>query len=298
MYSKANSVFPLSGDMTRDLRNIYAKHLSAAQDRDEEAQIIAAQRKLDMLDAGLDRPFMSLIGYTTPSTFDGVMDAETATQGLVGRAIIVNEPDINPHPRLGFKRLEMPLTMQMKVFAMTGRQVGDKGIVEHRGERVPVETDDDAGALLDAILLWLIEYAQEADEATGEASVAMVRRAFEMVAKVSFILAIPERRRTLDHVRWAFAYVKAELDNKVALVFANDNAKDRPDEALAARILARLDPETPISARVLSNRMKQPEDVLLPILEKLKASGDILSEKGKRRSKGQFPTVWRRSGEI
>lgn len=298
MYSKANSVFPLSGDMTRELRKIYAGQLASAQDRGEEGQEAAALRKLEMLDAGLDRPFMSLIGYTTPSTFDGVMDAETATQGLVGRAIIVNEPDINPHPRLGFKRLEMPLTMQMKVFSMTGREVGDKGIVEYRGERLKVTTDDDAGALLDAILLWLIEYASEADEATGEASVAMVRRAFEMVAKVSFILAIPERRRTLEHVRWAFAYIKAELDDKVALVFANDNAKERPDEALAARILARLDPDKPVSARVLSNRMKQPEDVLVPILEKLKASGDIFSEKGKRKSKGQFPTVWRRSGDI
>jgi hypothetical protein len=235
----------------------------------------SAMRKLAMVDDGLERPFMSLVGYTTPSTFDGVMDGETATQGLVGRAIVVNEPDINPLPRKGFKKVEMPMTMDMRLKSLTGREMGQIGPVEHYGDRRQVQTDPDAAAALSDILDWLIAYADDANETTGEASVAIVRRSFEMVAKISFIMGIGDDRRTLEHVRWAFAYVKAELDAKVALVFANDNAKERPEEALAARILGRLDPEKGMTANVLANRLKASSVKIDEILGKLETAGDV-----------------------
>ena len=292
MYSKANSVFPLSGDMSRELRKVYASQLSRAQDHgDTEAEKLASQ-KLDMLDAGLERPFMSLIGYTTPSTFDSVMDGETATQGLVGRAIIVKEPDINPRPRLGFKKVEMPMTMQMRLVTMAGRDLDEKGSIEYRGKRRVVVTDDDASALLDKILIWLLDYAEDADATTGEASVAMIRRSFEMVAKVSFILAIHTGTRTVDDVRWAFAYVKAELDGKVALVFANDNARDKPQEAMAARIIAKLDPEKGVSSKVLANRLKVSIADIDGIMSKLLAAGEVAQKTGKRKIKGQLVNNW------
>jgi len=292
IYSKADSSLILGGDMKRDLEKLYASRLSRAkEDGDEEAEA-KALNLLRMLNEGLERPFMSLIGYTTPSTFDGIMDGETATQGLVGRAIIINEPDINPRPRMGFRKAELPLPISMKLFSMTGRDAENSGAVEYRGERLVLPTSADANRLLDDVLMWVMDQADDANEETGEASVAMVRRSFEMVAKISFILAIPHGERTVDHVRWAFAYVRAETAAKVALVFANDHAKSRPEEAFAARILSKLDPEKGISAAVLSNRLKIPAGQVEEILLKLEAMGEVNQKVSKRTYRGVKVANW------
>lgn len=297
LYSKANSFMPLGGDTARDLRKSLTAGLSRAEENGDEKAIAIYRRKLDTLDRGLERPFMSLVGYTTPSTFDGIMDGETATQGLVGRAIIVNEPDINPSPRLGFSKPAMPMVMSMKLFALSGRDVDDIGPVDMTGtEREPIETDPAAAKLLDEILLWLIEYGHDAAEETGEASVAMVRRCYEQVAKVSFILGVGDGVRTVDHVRWAFAYCKAELDAKVALVFANDNAKSNPQEALAARIMGRLDHEKGKSVAVLANQLKVDRSSIEPILHNLKEKGLCDEKIGKRLYRGQKVASWFLSG--
>jgi hypothetical protein len=291
-FSKANSRVLLGGDIKRDLKKVYIAQLSRAKDNGDDEAAEAALQKLRMADQGLERPFLSLIGYTTPSTFDGVMDGETATQGLVGRAIIINEPDINPRPRKSFKKTDLPMTMAGKLWLMTGREDGDEGPVEFRGDRVQVPTNPDADKMLDLILDWLMEYADDANEETGEASVAMVRRAFEMIGKISFILAMPDCERTTEHVRWAFAYVLAELEGKVRLVFANDHAKTRPEEALAARILARLDPDKGVSVSVLANRLKLSADQIGGVLTKLEERGMAVQKISKRMYRGKKIVNW------
>ena len=239
-YSKANSRMLLGGDVSRELRKQFAAILGRAMDDDDDQGEARARRMLEMIDNGLERPFMSIIGFTTPSTFDGIMDGETATQGFVGRSLIVSERDINPRPRKGFRRADMPVMMGGKLGVIYG---GSEDRVEYSGARRDVMTDDAANEALDAIADWLIDYADHMGEQTGEASVAMIRRAYELIAKVSFVLAIPTGTRTLDHVRWAFAYVKDEIDFKVQLVSANDNAKSKPEDALAARLLNLIDGE-------------------------------------------------------
>lgn len=292
VYSKADSRVLLGGDVKRELRKVYAAQLGRAQEDGDEDAERKALKKLEMVDAGLERPFMSLIGYTTPSTFDGVMDGETATQGLVGRAIIVNETEVNPRPRHGFKKAEMPMQMAMRLHQISGRDAGDHGPVEWRDDRTPVPTDPEASELLVRILDWLIDYANDANEETGEASVAMVRRSFEMVGKISFIMGIADGVRTVDHVRWAFAYVRAEVDAKIALVFANDNERVRPEDALAARIMARLDAETGKSVSVLANSLKVSKAQIEEILAKLEASGAVAQKIGKRTYRGQKIVSW------
>lgn len=293
IYSKANSRVVLGGDVKRELRKIYSAALGRAKDNDDEEEQARALDMLRQVDEGLERPFMSLVGYTTPSTFDDVMDGETATQGLVGRALIVKEPDINPRARIGFKRADMPLTMAMKLWAMTGKENDERGgLVEHRGDRISVPTTPEASALLDRVLTWILDRADDANEETGEASVAMYRRAFEQVAKISFILAIPHGERTEDHVRWAFAYVRAEMEAKVQLVFANDNAKDKPEEALAARILSRLDPDKGVSVSVLVNNLKAKRDDILKVLGKLEDQGLAVQRQSGRKYRGQPVVNW------
>ena len=82
--------------------------------------------------------------------------------------------------------------------------------------------------MLKQVSKWLHAYADEMGEHTGEASVAMIRRAYELIAKISFILAIPTGHRTPDHVRWAFAYVRAELDAKIKDALAQIDQIDPP----------------------------------------------------------------------
>lgn len=296
-YSKANSRMMLNGDTKRELRKLYGAIAAKAEDDGREDQAARAKRMLKMVDEGLDRPFLSVVGFTTPGTFDQIMDGETATQGFVGRAIIVSETDNNPEEREAFRKRPMPEGLAMKLaqifhggnFDMMEAQ-GAR--VEYSGDRELVLTDDDASDMLRKVSKWLHSYADEMGENTGEASVAMIRRAYELIAKISFILAIPTARRTAEHVRWAFAYVRAELDAKIKLVFANDNGKDRPEEAIAARVINYIDPEKGASTKVLANRMKVKTEALEPILLKMEAHAMIRRQPGKKAWKGKIADVW------
>ena len=297
IYSKAAGRYLLSGDVRRDLRKVYSQMLSACQKEGDEDGATSAKRMLDMVDQGLHRPFLSVIGFTTPSTFDETIDGANAEQGFIGRALIIHEHDINPAPRANFTRAQMPEQMQLRLAALAHGGVMDamkrqSARVEWTGDLEPIGTESDAHVMIREAMDWSIAYASFMDENTGGASVAMVRRMIEQMLKVSLILAIPHGVRTADHVRWAFAYCRAELDAKVRDVFANDNATARPDEALAARILRYLG-EDGLSVKTLSNRMKTKPDKLEAILKRLEASGDVAQTPGKRKVKGWPITIWR-----
>lgn len=291
-YSKANSRYLLGGDVSRDLRKLYSGMLAKAQDEGLEHLAAKAQRMLDMVDNGLERPFMSIMGFTTPSTFDNIMDGETATQGFVGRSIIVSEREINPMPRKGFKKPEIPMMMGGNLGRIYGG--GHDGRVEYTEARRDVHTDQDADQALDAVADWLIDYAEHMGEQMGEASIAMIRRAYELVAKISFILAIPEGRRRLEHVRWAFAYVKDEIDFKVQLVFANDNSKTKPEDALAMRILNCIDGETGMTTAMLSSRLHVAHTNIEATCKHLEAAGQVELRAG-RKYRGKVVSKWFRA---
>lgn len=287
-YSKANSRMLLGGDVSRDLRKQFSAYLSRAMDDGDEAGQERAKRMLAMIDNGLERPFMSIMGFTTPSTFDGMMDGETATQGFVGRAVIVSEREINPRPRKGFKAADMPLMMRGNLGRIYS---GSEDRVEYPGARHDVLTEAEADAALDAVADWLIDYADHMGERMGEAAVAMIRRAYELIAKISFILAIPTGTRTLDHVRWAFAFVKDEIDFKTQLVFANDNAKAKPEDAIAARLLNLIDVENGLTTAMLSNRLRVDKASIEAVLRSLEAAGQVRLREG-RKYRGKSVPKW------
>jgi hypothetical protein len=280
-YSKAGSRLLLQGDTKRELRKAFGAMLAKAMDdgAPQERQDRLA-RMLKMVDDGLERPFLSVVGFTTPGTFDGIMDGETATQGFVGRSLIISEPDFNPPARDGFKKRGLPAHVAMRltqIFQGGSFSVmdGPAERIEYAGAREVVTTEPDAADMLVKVSKWLHRYADEMEQHTGEASVALIRRSYEMIAKVSFILAIPTGTRTPDHVRWSFAYVRAELDAKIKLVFANDNAKDRPEDAMAARILNYIDPEKGSTTGVLANRMRLPAAKVEDVLAKMEQQGQV-----------------------
>jgi len=238
-----------------------------------------------------------MIGFTTPGTFDGIMDGETATQGFVGRSIIVTEKDINPEARAGFRQVPLPDQLQHQLAALYSGgsfDVMDRGAarIEYYDDLREIETTPEADKMLLDVATWLHSYADDMGEHTGEASVAMIRRSYEMIAKISFILGIPGGVRNADHVRWAFAYVRQEIDAKIALVFANDNAKDRPEESIAARLLTFIDPDKGASISVLANRIRMKPAAILPILEKMRAEKMVDEVNTNRRYRGKSVTAW------
>jgi len=289
-YSKANSRMLLGGDIKRELRKTYAGALARAQDKDDDIGAERAQAMLDMADKGLFRPFLSVVGFTTPSTFDGIMNGENATSGFVGRSLIVTERDINPAARKNFKKPDMPMMMGGRLGLIYG---GSDGRVEFAGDRSTVSTTGDASAALTEISEWLIHYAEEMGEKTGEASVAMIRRSYEMIAKVSFVLAIPDGERNIEHVRWAFAYVKDELDTKIKLVFANDNARTKPEAALGARLLNYIDPDKGSTISVLANRSRATVEDVNSILNKMAEAGEVFCDHKGKKYRGKVVERWR-----
>lgn len=292
-YSKANGKMLLGGDVSRDLRKVYVAALSRAKEHADEEAEAGALRMLDMIKSGLDRPFMSIVGFTTPSTFDGMMDGETASQGFLGRAIIVSERDINPHPRKNFKRVDMPITMAGRLALLYGGDPdGDR--VEHAGPRRDVRTTDEAQQALFDLAFWWIEYADFVGEKMGEAAIAMIRRCIEAVAKISFILSLDEGVRTIDHVRWAAAFVKDEIDYKTSLVFANDNAAKKPQDALVARLLGFIDQDNGLTPAMLANKMRLSEEEIKILCAQLEAAKQIEAKPG-RKYRGKVVIRWFRT---
>ena len=107
--------------------------------------------------------------------------------------------------------------------------------IENYGSKVAVPSTDDAVALLKRTSRALQHLAEDASERNGLE--AMYLRGKELVAKVSFILAVPEGIRTVEHVRWAYALVKNDIETKARTVIGNDRAKEAPEDALLSRLV-------------------------------------------------------------
>lgn len=231
-YSKANGFAPLSGDVKKEIRQQIHREISQHEDAiannedptgSRQESLESAQKILSNIDRGLDRPFLSMIGFTTPETFDELMTQDQATSGFVGRAILVRENETNPRDKRPFKKRPMSDAMSLTLSQLyTG--VGEFSVmdrrVEYYGERTPIQTNKNAVEALRTCLDWFLDYSEDQKEASGLE--AIPRRGYELVSKVSLILAAPHGVRTIEHVRWAFALVKRDIDTKIRLVMSND----------------------------------------------------------------------------
>lgn len=290
-FSKSNGTLSVSGDISRELVKERVAELSRAQDQDDEERIKRAEHALSSIDEGLRNPFFSLMGFTTPETFDASVNGEMASQGFIGRSLIVTERDNNPRNRKDFKKKEMPMMMGGRLGIMYGN--ADNHRVEVTDAKMPVHTDPEADAALDTITEWFFDYADSVGESAGLPHVAMARRGIETVMKLSFILAIPDGTRTIEHVRWAFAYTKSEMDSKLALVYANDNEKTNPESALAARLMGFIDEKDGVSVAVMANRTRLDKAVIQTTLKHLEAEGKVKEVDTKRKHRGKPVIVWK-----
>ena len=234
------------------------------------------ERALEQIDNGLERPFLSLVGYTTPITFDALVTAEQATNGFIGRSLLVNEKETNPRARKGFtSKPPMPEAMRSTLIGLYqgGSYDADALRVEYYGDKVRIQTDQEARAMLAACLDWCIDHAESHKERTGLE--AVVRRGYEIIAKVSLILAAPGGVRTSEHVRWAFALVRRDIEEKTRLAYANISEKSAPGLSLQARILSRIDSNHGESVAVLANRLRRPKAEVQKAIDDLASKGLI-----------------------
>lgn len=286
-YSKANGVMLLSGDVREETRGMLSKEVAKLRkledehDKDYEKEITRLERKLETLDHGLENPFLSLIGFTTPVTFNSLVDYEQSVNGFFGRALVVHEKDTNPKAKKNFKPRDMEMMFQASLSKLN-REIGSP--------QLSIKTTGDALELLDEISDQLFYQSEKAKEISLE---AIPRRAFELILKVSLVLAIPSGLRTVEHVRWAHAFVNRDIDQKMNLAASNMATEERRhDEALLRKIIQMLDKEKPEKTGVITNRLRTYSKAdVLQALDKLKNLGRIRSEEGARKSTNWYLAI-------
>lgn len=268
-YSKADSFLQLTGDDKRQARKDILNALKAARkavsENDDEGGFIQRsiprlERAVTMVDQGLEMPFLSLMGFTTPVTFDELVTPDQARNGFIGRSIIVTEKNSNPREKIGFEKAKMSERLRLALSALYdgGYYDGfDSRRVEHDGPKTPIRTDKEAIDMLDALREWAHNLAEYHQEKTGFE--AIVRRAREMILKVSLILAVPGGIRTAEHVRWAYAFVTRDVHEKVRLAYANEVTADSPLEAMKIKILNLLGDDHVETGGVIASKFRAVE---------------------------------------
>jgi hypothetical protein len=263
-YSKANGFMLVSGDVKDDLRKELQSELAATmkaidEGRDKGGKMLrrADQIKhaLDNIDSGLERPFLSIIGWTTPVTFNDLVDFEQATNGFISRALIFEDPDSNPKRKEGFKKQPMPIGIAATLANLYCPGTTEKPErVEFYGDKKMIGSTDEALTALDDVYHAFWKMAEDARGTTGLE--AIPRRGYELASKISLILAIPEGVRTAEHVRWAFALAKADIERKMKLAFSNMSQKDDPGNSIAAKIQNLISVDHAETMGVLVNRCR------------------------------------------
>lgn len=286
IYSKARSSILVSGDIKRqikaDLKREYAyfnKELDGGCDNAAEVEERMQKIKdaINSIDNGLVNPFLSLIGFTTPETFNGFVDVENVTSGFIGRSIIINEPNNNPRKKDNFKVCDINESLRDRITALRSNGSFDRQNyrIESNGEYNIIKTDQDALQALENISEWFWQEAEKQTEKTGFE--AVVRRGFEMVEKVSFILSFGTESRTLENVEWAFEYIKRDIEYKTMLAYSNVKEKSDPVESMAAKIMCSITDDGITVGRIV-NKYRAKRDLVLRAIDFLEHKGKVKIE--------------------
>lgn len=308
-YSKADGRLMVSGDLKEDIRIQLSKELTQIEKAMDEhgekpnlvARAAAVTYQLDNLDAGLDRPFLAMTGYTTEKNFNDLVTFESATTGFIGRAILCIEQDTAPPTKKNWKKLPMPegLKMTMQQLASAGSydvMESKTHRVEHYGDRIEIPSTAEALEMLDNIVDLFDRMAYEHKETSGLEALPM--RGYEQVSKVSLILAIPEGVRTVEHVRWAYGLIQRDIQSKMRLVLVNDNDKSNPERALLMTILQMVDGKDGEAHGVIMRRLERKykrEDVaaaLARLVEGKKISSERTVHKYNKRESIRYKMIY------
>lgn len=288
-YSKASGYMPIGGDIMRGLQTEFKSELARLDKDDDGSEWIERRREylMDMLNSpepGLKNPFLSVIGYTTGETFNEVVDFDMATNGFIGRSLLFNERDTAPRSKMtsGFKKPPMGMGLELAIKSIAGGERSPSGRIEYHGDPIDITTNDEADKMLEQALVWFEDQAIAHKSISGLE--ALYLGAYELMAKVSMILAVQDRVRGPDHVRWSFELIRRDVGEKARMVVVNEREKDAPDVALKARIanMAGGDGET---MGVIYNRIpRRKREEIDAVVDDMKTAGLIevvsISKKG------------------
>ena len=113
---------------------------------------------------------------------------------------------------------------------------------------------------------WIFDEADKHTEQTGFE--AVVRRGYEMIEKISFILAMGGSERTMEHVEWAVEYVRRDISYKTLLAYSNVKEKSDPVQSMAAKILCSVG-EDGVTVGKLVNKYRVKETLVENAIELL-----------------------------
>lgn len=291
VYSKANGELIIGRDQRKDALSDLSSEISALKKREEDGQDFdedrlkqATEMYNNLIKGYIKNPFLSLIGFTTPVTFNQLIDYEQSTNGFIGRSLLIQEKETNPKAKRHFKMTPMPEALK---FALAGVYAGSDASPTREG----IKTTGAGLRLLDRIQEELHEYAEDQKE-TGLESIA--RRAFEQVLKISLIASIGDSVRDVIHVEYAYAFVRKDIDEKINLAAGNVAEQNKDlSEALVRKIIGTLDVDEETTTGVICNRLRKykKEDVLRT-LDALYKGGRIVKDEVKRQ-RGKSKETWR-----
>jgi hypothetical protein len=299
VYSKADGSFLISGDLKASVATELGKELAQCRKKIEDGEDKSgyyarkaeqiAEYGLKQIELGLARPYLSLFGMTTPVSFDGLVNVEQSTNGFIGRCILVREPETNPKRKRGWRKPDrnVPMEIAIPLCALYGQDESDR--VEYHGERTRIRTTDQAMDTLENIADYLEDLAETHKGKTGLE--AIIRRSYELISKVSTILAVSEGVRTEDHVRWAFAYVLKDIETKLRL--AQANIQEGTQEALESRIMDACGEGEPMSVITRRVGRKYREADIKKAVDSMTSRGTLVNFCTNDDSKGRKGERWR-----
>lgn len=289
VYSKANGYLPITGDLKEELKSKllleYAQvekkleklpedtSSDTQRQRLEEAKD-AIMANINNVDNGLENPYLTMIGFTTPVTFNELMTFEMATNGFMARSMIFTDLETNPKRKTHFKKQAMheSLANALKNLYAHGHydaleRTGAR--IEQLGDKTTLPTSKDAIELLNEVYERFYSLAEYHKATTGLEAIA--RRGYELASKVSLVCAMPSGLRTVDHVKYGYALALADVERKIKLSYSEDNKKS--GDGLAAKVLSVIDKEKGETLGVICNRLRgvpkaQVETLLNEMVEK------------------------------
>ncbi|HNA21784.1 MAG TPA: hypothetical protein PLN40_10295, partial [Agitococcus sp.] len=304
VYSKANGYLPITGDLKDEIKQkltleyaqIEKKLEKLPQDsgsdttrqRLEEIQD-EVLKSIQNVDDGLENPYITLLGFTTPVTFNDLMSFEQATNGFMARAMIFSDLETNPKRKTKFKKTPMPVYLSNALRNLYAHGHYDAmertgARVQHIGDKSTLPTTQDAIELLNEVYERFYNLAEYHKGTTGMEAIA--RRGYELASKVSLICALPSGLRTAEHICYGYALAKRDVDQKIKLAYSTDNKKSA--DGLAAKVLSILDNEHGETLGVICNRLRgTPKAQVEALLEQMTTKKLIKAVEQTKKQNGQ-----------
>ena len=304
VYSKANGYLPITRDLKDEIKQkltleyaqIEKKLEKLPQDsgsdttrqRLEEIQD-EVLKSIQNVDDGLENPYITLLGFTTPVTFNDLMSFEQATNGFMARAMIFSDLETNPKRKTKFKKTPMPVYLSNALRNLYAHGHYDAmertgARVQHIGDKSTLPTTQDAIELLNEVYERFYNLAEYHKGTTGMEAIA--RRGYELASKVSLICALPSGLRTAEHICYGYALAMQDVERKIKLAYSTDNKKSA--DGLAAKVLSILDNEHGETLGVICNRLRgTPKAQVEALLEQMTTNKLIKAVEQTKKQNGQ-----------